>query len=209
MHEALLMGEGAVFRGPVINFDAAEPSEVIDWDHVGEYIAVDNLFRFLTIKGDRRLVAPRAKLGIARTKLLRGAQSSDKLIDARFAYSEFFNEYPNSELVFDALCEQALSSLLGYRGKFNDIAVLLDGRLVIDRASLYVDDRPERIDRIARYRQMMTHWAQDRDVVVAKWYSQRVDGLTDLAALVDRLGHLGLATRPRGFARQACITRCH
>ncbi|MFW5844760.1 MAG: tetratricopeptide repeat protein [Planctomycetota bacterium] len=155
-----------------INWEADEPTEVIDEDAVVQLYAADTFFRFLAEHGDYHDVAPRATLGLARSILIRGYDDKRRLAQARLAYLDLLQRYPESGLVFQALCEQALCYLLGFRGDRFDGGVLETASLIVDQAELYTADEPGRRALIARFRDLITRWNQMKDFQVARWYDR-------------------------------------
>lgn len=156
-----------------INLSADTPRDVINTDVDTRTYAADILFRFLADHGDYHNIAPRARLGLARSQLILGRSSKDRLLAARANYLEFLNSFPRHPLLFEALCEYALTYLLAYRGDRFDGGALDRGELIINQAELYTEERPERIDLITQYRALIRRWHQDKDISVADWYRRR------------------------------------
>jgi len=173
LDEALLIAELVQQRAPAFNLAAAHPDEVIIEERIGDLSRTDPLFRFLAQHGDRHRVAPRAALGLARSLLLRGRSHRRMLVDARIAYDEFFERYPQSDLVFTALVEQAVSYLLAYRGDHYDVGVLITAAGIIQQAEFYAREDPRRLAIVDRFRSLIRRWHQERDLQVARWYSDR------------------------------------
>jgi hypothetical protein len=130
-------------------------------------------FRFLAEHGDYHDIAPRASLGLARSILIGGYTSRESRARARLAYLDLLQRYPESPLVFEALCEQALCHLLGFKGDRFDGGVLETASVIIDQAELYTDNRPERNALIDHYRALITRWRQHKDFQVARWYEAK------------------------------------
>ncbi len=174
MQEALAVAETAQSQGRIINLDAATPREVISVSDVGSLRASNMFFYYLTRYGDRHEVAPRATLGLARAYLIQGQSRLEKLFDARRHYEIFFDRFPHSPLVFEALCEYALSYLIAYRGDVYDLGVIITAESIIERqARHYTDEDPVNIARIEQYRALIRRWWQDRDLRVGRWYQAR------------------------------------
>lgn len=172
LRETLLVAELAQQRGDAIDLEAATPDEVVDPEMLGDLQGADRLFRFLIAHGGRE-VAARASLGLARSLLFQGRGDLLALVEARVAYDEFLDRFPDSDLVFTALIEQAVSYLLAYRGDQYDSGVLMTAQTIIDAAELYTEERPERVATVQRFRALIRRWLQERDLSIARWYHNR------------------------------------
>lgn len=168
MGEALLATQALRREGLVINHSAEHPRDVMRVRDLRKILAANDLFRFLSRHGDRRDVAPAAKLGLARALLAEGGKK--RIFQARVAYDDFLLSYPEHPLVFEALIELAVSHLITYRGPRFDVGVLIDGAHIIDQAELYTREQPERVSIVQHYRQLIRGWHQDRDLYAAEWY---------------------------------------
>lgn len=185
MEEALVVAETAQSQGRVIDLDAAAPRDVVSVSDVGSLRASNMFFYYLTRYGDRHHVAPRATLGLARAHLIQGQSRFEKLFDARRHYELFFDRFPQHPLVFEALCEYALSYLIAYRGDVYDLGVIVTAESIIERqARHYTGEDPVNIARIEQYRSLIRRWWQDRDLRVGRWYQARRQD--DAAALYYR-----------------------
>lgn len=154
-----------------INLEASDPRDVIDINGTSAGYGVEDLFRFISEHGDRDTVAPRAALGLARSLLLTGDRSDRS--KARHAYEDFLDRFPDSDLAFDVVLEQALSWLATYKGADYDIGALMAAANLVDIAELDVGGDPGRAAKVAAYRRRITSWLQDRDLSVARWYAAR------------------------------------
>ena len=154
-----------------VDLAAAHPRDLVRIDGSGLSARVGGLFSFLVQHGDRESVAPRAQLGLARAWLLGGAR--DDLIEARRAYDEFLARFPDHDLVFNVLCEQALSWLATYKGDTYDAGALTSAALLIDQAEIEARGDRERLAKVTSYRARIRGWQQDRDLAVARWYRSR------------------------------------
>jgi hypothetical protein len=154
-----------------IDLKAHDPRDVINIDGNSLLGEINRLFHFMELHGDRVQIAPRAALGLARTLLRSGDR--DDLFLARREYEKFCETYPNHPLVFTALCERALSYLVSYRGEHYDVGSLISAAAVIDQAEIEANGEPERIRLVQAYRARIRSWHQDRDLQVARWYSDR------------------------------------
>ncbi|NRA36824.1 MAG: hypothetical protein HRU15_01680 [Planctomycetes bacterium] len=132
-----------------------------------------DLYYFLDRYGDKHVIGPRAKLGIARIYLIQGISSPRKLLFARASYIKFLSAYPNHELVFTALIERAYCYLIAYRGDKYDVGVLMESAFIIKQAELYSAQDSKRIDLIQKLRALIRRSHQDRDFQVAIWYDQK------------------------------------
>jgi len=170
LEEALTAAEVMQGRGMRFNLQAQDPRTVIEI--TDNYLAREPrmVFSFIERHGDRHGLAPRASLGVARAILAEGKSDNDVLHQARFAYDDFFARYPSSPLVFRALCEQAMSYLVAYRGAKYDVGVLITAASIIDQAEIYTRELPERIALVRRYRGLVRGWHQERDLYAARWY---------------------------------------
>lgn len=171
MEVALELAEKVQAFTTQINLDADLPGEVVRIEGTGYASEVTKLFRFLSESGDRVSIGARADLGLARAQLLGG--NPKDLSPARYAYNEFIQRHPRHPLVFDALCELALSHLVTYRGDLYDIGALVNAALIIEQAELVAGADPARAELIAKYRARIRGWHQDRDLAVARWYRAR------------------------------------
>lgn len=171
MEVALELAEKIQAFTTQINLDADIPGEVVRIEGTGYASEVTKLFRFLSESGDRVSIGARADLGLARAQLLGG--NPKDLSPARYAYNEFIQRHPRHPLVFDALCELALSHLVTYRGDHYDIGALVNAALIIEQAELVAGADPARAELIAKYRARIRGWHQDRDLAVARWYRAR------------------------------------
>lgn len=171
METALELAERTQAFTTLVDLDAEEPGDVIRIEGTGFAAEVTKLFRFLSESGDRVRIGARADLGLARAQLLGG--NAKDLSPARFAYNDFIQRHPRHPLVFDALCELALSHLITYRGDLYDVGALVNAALIIEQAELVAGADPERAALIAKYRLRIRGWHQDRDLAVARWYRSR------------------------------------
>lgn len=171
MEVALELAEKVQAFTTQINLDAERPGEVVRIEGTGFASEVTKLFRFLSESGDRVSIGARADLGLARAQLLGG--NPKDLSPARYAYNEFIQRHPRHPLVFDALCELALSHLVTYRGDLYDIGALVNAALIIEQAELVAGADPARAELITKYRARIRGWHQDRDLAVARWYRAR------------------------------------
>ncbi|MFM2092283.1 MAG: hypothetical protein RLZZ127_2772 [Planctomycetota bacterium] len=158
------------FRASV-RLDATQPRDLVAFDGTGMAARVGALCAFLVRHGDRETVAPRAQLGLARAWLLAGGR--DDLVEARRAYDEFLARFPEHPLVFEVLCEQALSWLATYRGDTYDAGALTAAALIIDQAEIEARGDRELLARASAYRARIRGWQQDRDLAIARWYRSR------------------------------------
>lgn len=154
-----------------VDLEQTDPGKVVAISGTHGGYGVEDLFRFISVHGDRDTVAPRAALGLARALLLTGDRGDRSR--ARHAYEDFLDRFPDSELAFDVVLEQALTWMVTYKGSDYDIGALLAARNLIDLAELEVGGDPARAAKIAAYRRRVTSWLQDRDLSVALWYSAR------------------------------------
>ena len=155
-----------------VNLEADKPSEVIRLDSDGTLNDVVRLYRFHAMHGDRETVAPRAALGLARALMtIKGAKD---VWQARREYERFLDTYTNHPLTFNALCEQALCYLISYQGKDYDVGVLLSAVPIIDQAEVEARGNSEKLLKVEAYRKRIRSWLQDRDLMVARWYAERV-----------------------------------
>jgi hypothetical protein len=155
-----------------INLDASDPGKVISVDSDGLLSDVIRLFRFQALHGDRETVAPRAELGLARALMI--SKGPREISAARRQYEHFLEVYPNHPLTFHALCEQALCYLVTYQGKDYDVGVLISAAAVIDQAEIEARGDSEKLRKVEAYRKRIRLWHQDRDLMVAQWYADRV-----------------------------------
>lgn len=155
-------------EGLQINLDAGHPRQVFQVNSVNKVTAVNDLFRFLAINGDRQSVAPIAQLSLARSLIAEGSRA--KIFDARIAYDDFLLTYPRHPLVFEALIELSVSYLLTYRGPRFDVGILIDAAHVIDQAELYTGEDSQRVEMVRHYRAQIRGWHQERDFYAAEWY---------------------------------------
>jgi hypothetical protein len=173
MERALGVAEDHQDFTKAVNLAADDPSKVISVD--GRSFFNDTgtlrLFRFLALHGDKQTVAPRAALGSARSFLLSG--SKDDLFEARRAYEKFLEDFPSTELTFNALCEYALSYLVAYKGSEYDIGTLVYANAIIDQAEIEARGDKERQSTVQSYRRRIKGWTQERDLSVARWYRNR------------------------------------
>jgi hypothetical protein len=157
----------------ILDFSAEKPRDVINTSVDYDLYAADMLFFFLAKHGDLHYIAPRASIGLARSLLISGRKNKTRILQARLAYQEFLFRYPEDDLVFDVLCELALTQLLLFRGDRFDGGALENAELLIDQAELYTDNQAERQQLITRYRDMITRWRQQKDYSVARWYHRK------------------------------------
>ncbi|MFM2092024.1 MAG: hypothetical protein RLZZ127_2513 [Planctomycetota bacterium] len=154
-----------------VDLEAKQPRDLVVIDGSGLSVRVGGLFAFLVQHGDRETVAPRAQIGLARAWLLGGGR--DDLVESRRAYDEFLARFPDHALVFNVLCEQALSWLATYKGDTYDAGALTSAALLIDQAEIEARGDRERLAKVASYRARIRAWQQDRDLAVARWYRSR------------------------------------
>ena len=173
LEEALLVADLVQKTGPLFNLSAITPEEVINRDNRGDLLSSNRVYRFLAVHGDRATIAPRAALGLARASLLRGISTREDLLLARLKYEDFFEDYPDSPLIFDALCEQAVSYLVSYRGDQFDMGVLTTAEGLINQAEVYVQGDTERQRIVREFRALIRRWKQDHDLQVARWYADK------------------------------------
>ncbi len=171
MEIALDLSERTQAFTTLVDLEAERPGDVIRIAGTGFAAEVTKLFRFLSESGDRVRIGARADLGLARAQLLGG--NAKDLSPARYAYNDFIQRHPRHPLVFDALCELALSHLITYRGDLYDVGALVNAALIIEQAELVAGADPERAALIAQYRLRIRGWHQDRDLAVARWYRSR------------------------------------
>jgi len=171
MNVALVLAEETQAFTTQIDLDAEQPQEVVRIDGSGYLGEITNLFRFLSTYGDRVTTGARADLGLARAELLGG--NPKDLSPARFAYNDFIQRHPRHPLVFEALCELALSHLVTYRGKLYDIGALINAAQIVEQAELVAGSDPQKAALVAKYRSRIRSWQQDRDLSVARWYRDR------------------------------------
>ncbi|MDA3961022.1 MAG: hypothetical protein PF961_09545 [Planctomycetota bacterium] len=173
LDELLVVAEYVQQRGRLFNFDAETPREVIKDENLGDMLNANYLLFFLMRAGDQHVVAPRATLGLARGMLIQAGTSQDDLIEARLAYDNFLDSYPDSPLVFEALVEQAVSYLLSYRGDRYDMGSLISAKQIIEQADLYTRGDPDRQAVISKFRTLIRRWHQERDLQIANWYEDK------------------------------------
>ncbi|MCK6488573.1 MAG: hypothetical protein L6R48_09630 [Planctomycetes bacterium] len=176
MRRALEVAERDQDFQAVVNLDADQPSEVVavDGRSVFTDTASTRIFRFLSRHGDRTSIAPRAALGLARSKLISGAGGDrDAIFEARAEYERFLTEYPDSAFTFPALCEYALSYLVTYRGAHYDLGTLVMAQAIIDQAEVEARGDQANVRTVLAYRKRVRGWLQDRDLSVARWYAER------------------------------------
>ena len=173
MARALQVAEFEQEFQTLINLDAEEPGKVISIDGRAWWADTQTvrLFRFIAQHGDKESLAPRAALGMARAKLIQG--DKEAVIEARRAYEDFLEDWPNNELTFPAITEYALSYLVSYRGAHYDLGALVYAQAIIDQAELETRGDAQRIATIQAYRKRIRSWLQDRDLVVARWFRNR------------------------------------
>lgn len=157
----------------IINLDASQPDAVINTDVEYDLYAADLLFYFLAEHGDLHQIAPRASIGLARSLLISGDGGKLRTLEARLAYQEFLFRYPDSNLVFRALSEMALTHLLLFRGERFDGGALAQAELIINQAELYIEGRPTRQALVRQYRELISRWRQRKDFSVAQWYQAK------------------------------------
>lgn len=160
----------------MVNLDAEKPQEVVAVE--GRTFFYDTgttrIFRFVSRHGDRITLAPRAALGLARSKLIAGAGGDrDAIFEARSEYERFLTEYPDSSFTFPALCEYALSYLVTYRGADYDLGVLMMAQSIIDQAEVEARGDQSLVRTVQAYRKRIRGWLQDRDLQVARWFRAR------------------------------------
>jgi len=172
MELALVTAEKVQDFRKSVHLEEDSPSQVIQIEGESALQDVNQLFRFLVLRGDRETIAPRAAIGLARALLRSG--DKDNLYLARREYERFCETYPTHELVFTALCERALSYLVAYKGNNYDVGVLISAATIIDQAEIESKGRPENVLTVAAYRKRIRSWHQDRDLEVARWYRDRV-----------------------------------
>lgn len=171
METALAAAEKAQAFTSTINLEADDPGDVIDLEGTSYLEENNRLFRFLSLRGDRETVAPRAALGLARALML--STSRKEFSEVHAAYERFLDDYPNNELTFTAQCELALSYLVTYKGNHFDIGALLHASSVIDQAEIDTRGDPKRSELVQAYRRRIRAWLQERDLAVARWYRNR------------------------------------
>jgi hypothetical protein len=171
MDAAMDAGERQQNFTAAIDLLAEDSRDVIRLDGSSQLGEINRLFHFLERHGDRVQIAPRAAIGLARG-LLRGGDRDD-LFKARREYEKFCEAYPNHPLIFSALCEQALSYLVSYRGEYYDVGSLISAASIIDQAEIEANGDPERIRLVEAYRARIRSWHQQRDLQVARWYAER------------------------------------
>jgi hypothetical protein len=171
LREAILVAEHNQARNARINLDASDPRRVVELESLGEFLAGDGLLRFLARIGDDADIAPRARIALARSSLVQGGK--DSVLQARLAYDEFLNRYPQHPLAFRALAELAVSHLVTYRGPRYDVGVLIEAAAAIDLAELYQGQDTERQALVRRLRAVIRRWHQERDLYSAGWYSDK------------------------------------
>lgn len=171
MDVALVLAEETQDFTTQIDLDADQPQQVVHIDGTGYTGEITNMFRFLSTYGDRVTTGARADLGLARAELLGG--NPKDLSPARFAYNDFIQRHPRHPLVFEALCELALSHLVTYRGKLYDIGALVSAAQIVEQAELVAGSDPQKAALVAKYRSRIRSWQQDRDLSVARWYRDR------------------------------------
>jgi hypothetical protein len=173
LRECIEVAEYIQLRNEPFDLNADLPINVIKRNAIGDLTNANHLFYFLVAHGDLHNVAPRAQLAIARSTLLRANTNEDQLARARLLYDQFLDRYPDNDLVFEALIEQAVGYLLGYRGDHFDMGMLIKAHAVVEQAAVYAGDDTNRRDLISRYRALIRRWQQDRDLQVARWYRDR------------------------------------
>ena len=171
--EALKAADFSQRRNTKINLDAETPKDIIEKGFWTSLEDSEKIFRFLALHGDRRKVGPRASLGIARSLAIKGASDKESLFAAREAYVDFITNYPRSDLMFEALSEQALTHLLGYRGAAFDGAALINSEYLINQAAFYVKNDPFRQETVSKIRGRIAAWRQDKELFVADWYREK------------------------------------
>jgi hypothetical protein len=171
MTTALEAAEKALNFTAIVHLDRERPSDVIDVDGASQLVENDKLFHFLSQYGDRKTVAPRAELGIARSALL--TRSSTAIREPQDAYEHFLDQHPRHELSFTALTELALAHLVTYQGPKYDVGALTKAAAAIDVAETETRGNPERVALVQAYRARIRSWLQDRDLEVARWYRDR------------------------------------
>jgi hypothetical protein len=181
MEEAMDATERAQNFTAAIDLEADDPREVIRLDASPFDSEIKRVYRFMQRHGDRIAIQPRAALGLARSLLLGGDRDSSIL--ARREYERFCEDYPTHPLIFNALCERALSYLVSYRGDKYEVGVLISAAAIIDQAEIEAQGNPEKIKIIEAYRKRIRAWHQARDLTVARWYRDRAwPGLSWLTA---------------------------
>lgn len=176
MRRALEVAERDQDFSTAVNLDAEKPTEVVavDGRAVFSDTASTRIFRFLSRHGDRVSIAPRAALGLARSKLIGGAAGDrEAIFEARAEYERFLGEYPDSPYTFPALCEYALSYLVTYRGADYDLGTLVMAQAIIDQAEVEARGDQANVRTVLAYRKRVRGWLQDRDLQVARWYRDR------------------------------------
>lgn len=192
LQECLVVSEVRQNAAAAINLNAVDPEEVINIDVVGGNQRTNRMFRFLGNRGDPVDVGPRAALGLARAMLFEASERPrDYLIPSRQAYTIFLETYPRHPLVFEALCEQSLTFLIGHRGDRFDGGVLDTAADIIDQAEEYTNNLPERAAMVEDYRALIVRWRQAHDLEVARWYRKEdlfAAAQTYYQAVIDRGG---------------------
>lgn len=171
MEAALAAAEKAQRFSTIVDLSRDDPREVIDVAGSGQIADNDKLFRFLATYGDRATVGARAKLGLARARLL--SSNLRDTAEAREAYEDFLGAYPRHQLTFTGLCELALTHLVTYRGEHYDVGALVNAAAVIDLAEAETRGDAEKAQLVQAYRARIRAWHQDRDLQVARWYRDR------------------------------------
>ena len=59
--------------------------------------------------------------------------------------------------------------------------MLQQAESIIDTAELYAKEDPKRLEIVRRYRSLIRRWTQERDLNVAKWYTDR--GISEAARI--------------------------
>lgn len=173
LSECLVVAEHVQQRGKLFNFLAEHPRDVINEDALGDVTNANYLLHFLARHGDQHDVSPRATLGLARGILIRAVGNQDELVRSRLAYDEFLDAYPGSDLVFEALVEQAVSYLLSYRGEHYDMGALINAKALIEQADVYTGQDQDRQAVITKFRALIRRWHQGRDLQIARWYRDK------------------------------------
>ena len=202
MLKALEAAEHAQAFAKAVNLEASDPGDVIAITGNGTDTPTDKLFRFLALHGDRESIAPRAELGQARAQLLGG--SREDRFAAQHSYEKFLEDYPDNDLTFTALTEEALAHLVGYRGDDYDNGALVFASAIIDQAELETRGDEEKARTVEAYRRRIRAWMQDRDLKIARWYHDR--NIPTLAWLMTPPGLVSWADGSR-YYYQAVVAR--
>lgn len=173
--QALQAAEESQRENATIDLEAEDPDDIIDKSFWSTLFESRKIFDFLATYGDRQTIAPRASLGIARSLMIRGSTNKEKLFAAREAYVDFITNHPRSDLMFQALFEQAITHLLGYRGPAYDGAALQNAQFLVNQAAFYVEEDPVRASMVRKLRDRLRGWRQAKELYIADWYKGQGD----------------------------------